>query len=578
MKKLCSLIVIATVLSACSESEQPDLGSSNEALVDVADAVYTNGRIYTVNESQAWAEAVAVLDGEFLVVGSNTDVEAVIGENTEVTDLGGRMAMPGLIDPHVHVLGASIGKANLYISNPNDKNAMLSEIKAFADSNPDLPYIRGESWNLGVFEDNSPRKEWLDEIVPDRPVYFYSQTGHEAWVNSATIELIGLADREQDNRHVWEVDPETGEPTGTIKEYTMSLVETALGATDPVRLATEIAAMIDVFNSQGFTSLKEAGAEVWNVEAANLLDNRGELTARLFPAWFHLGHTGAMSAEESRAVAARWEDYRTPMVYPRYAKMYADGSSSSHTSLLQEDYSDRPGFKGVTSFSLVQLIDDFSYFNGLGLGMIVHVYGDGTSDTVIEAFEAVRKENGDNGAPLHFSHSFMTTPEQIDRLAEIPDISMDFIALQYPHPAIVGSFVPSIGEERYQRWINARHAAEANIPFSFGSDWPASLSPVLNGFFVMQGFVTRSDPANPDSGTLNEDQAITLEQAVYGYTQGAAHALGFDWPDKLGSIEEGKLADFIVIDRNIFEIPIETLKDTQIEKTVVGGKIVFERK
>lgn len=576
MKNFLLLVVFAIACSGCSRPDQPAAATSEDAPGDVADAVYINGKIYTVNEDQPWAEAMAVRDGEFTVVGSNVDVETVIGKDTAVTDLDGRMAMPGLIDPHVHLMGAAIGKANLYLSNPNDKDAMLAEIKEFADSNPDLPYIRGEAWNLGVFEDNSPRKEWLDEIAPDRPVYFYSQTGHEAWVNSATIDLIDLDNREQDNRYVWVVDPETGKPTGTIKEYTMSLVEQALGATDPERLATEMAVMIEVFNSQGFTSLREAGAEIWTVEAANLLDNRGELTARLFPAWFHLGHIGAMSAEDSRAVAARWEEYRTPMVYPRYVKMYADGSSSSHTSLLHEDYADRPGFKGATSFTLEELVDDFSFFNGLGLGMIVHVYGDGTSETVIEAFESVRNTNGDNGAPLHFSHSFMTTPEQIDRLADITDVSMDFITLQYPHPAIIGSFVPSIGEERYQRWINVRHAAETGIPFSFGSDWPASLSPVLNGFYEMQGFVTRKDPSNPGSETLNADQAITLEQALYGYTQGAAYALGYDWPDRLGSIEEGKLADFIVVDRNIFESPIETLKDTQVEMTVVGGELVFD--
>ena len=112
---------------------------------------------------------------------------------------------------------------------------------------------------------------------------------------------------------------------------------------------------------------------------------------------------------------------------------------------------------------------------------------------------------------------------------------------------------------------------EVGIPYGFGSDWPASIMPELNGFYEMQGFVTRLNPNEPEKGTLNADQALTLEQAVYGFTMGGAHNMGFDWPDKIGSIEEGKLADFIVIDRNIFEIPIETLKDTQVELTVVGA-------
>jgi len=545
---------------------------------DIADTIYTNGRIYTVNEAQPWAQAVAVKDGKFLNVGKNADVEAFKGDATEVVDLKGMFAMPGLIDAHNHATGASMGKANLYIENPNDIDAMLAEIKAYAEANRDVPFIRGEAWNLSVFPDNSPRKELLDAIVPDRPVYLYSQTGHDAWVNSRTLELLGItAESKQDNKYIWDVDPETGEPTGTIREYAMSLVEQALEPTEAGRIAPQLRDTMESFSSHGFTSLKLAEGEITWVEAANQLDEQGQLTVRLFPSWFHRAHNGAMKPEESRAVAARWKEFVTPMVYPRYVKMYADGSSSSYSSLLLEDYADRPGFKGSISYSYDQYVEDFTHFNKLGLGMLVHVYGDGSSDEMIKAFEEVRSRNGDDGAPLHFSHSFMTTPEQIERLSRIPGVSMDFMTLQYPHPAIEGNFVASIGEARWQKWLNVRAAAEIGIPYGFGSDWPASLEPVLNGFFQMQGFITRRDPRNPDYGSLNEGQAITLEQAVYGWTLGGAETLGFDWPEKLGSIERGKLADFIVLDRNIFEIPVETLKDTLVERTMVGGKTVFDR-
>ena len=313
------------------------------------------------------------------------------------------------------------------------------------------------------------------------------------------------------------------------------------------------------------------------MKAANLLDEQGELDMRLLPSWFHRAHMGAMTAEESFAVAERWEDFKSDRVYPRYVKMYADGGSNTYSVLLFDDYADRPGFKGATHFPTEQFAEEFARFNSLGLGMIVHVYGDASSLEIIKAFETVREENGDNGVPLHFSHSFMTRPEEIERLSKISDVCMGFMTLQYPHAAIRGTFVGSIGEERYQRWLNARSAVETGIPYAFGSDWPASLEPVLNGFFQMQGFVTREDPRNSESGTLNADQALTLEQAVRGFTQGGAECLGFEWPDKLGSIEAGKLADFIVIDRNIFEIPTEELKETQVELTVVGGEVVFSR-
>ena len=154
---------------------------------------------------------------------------------------------------------------------------------------------------------------------------------------------------------------------------------------------------------------------------------------------------------------------------------------------------------------------------------------------------------------------------------------MDFLTTPYPHPAIESGFVPPIGNARYQTFLNTQAAVEAGIPFSFGSDWPSSLETAPNGFFTVQSMVTRRDPNNPDYGVLNPDQAISLEQAVRGITQGGIDCLGFDWPDKLGSIEVGKLADFIVIDQNIFEVPIESVKDTKVDLTVVGGKVVFER-
>jgi hypothetical protein len=171
----------------------------------------------------------------------------------------------------------------------------------------------------------------------------------------------------------------------------------------------------------------------------------------------------------------------------------------------------------------------------------------------------------------------MTQPAEIERLSKVSDSCIDFIALQYPHPSISGSFVPPIGEDRYQAFLNPLAAANSGMPFAFGSDWPSVLEPNLNGFFQMQAWMTRVDPSNSDSGTLNIDQALTLEQAIYGHTLGGIECLGFDWPDKLGSIEEGKLADFIVIDRNIFETPVEELKETQVDLTVVGGEVVFER-
>ena len=174
-KTLIAILLLATIF-ACKEEAK-----------ETADTIYTNGKIYAVNEGQPWAEAVAIKDGKFMLVGANEDVVVLKSEATKIIDLRGKFLMPGLIDAHNHATGASMGRANLYLKNPGDIEKMLEEIRTYAEANPDLPFIRGESWNLSVFPNNSPTKELLDAIVPDRPVYFYSQSGHSAWVNSKTL-------------------------------------------------------------------------------------------------------------------------------------------------------------------------------------------------------------------------------------------------------------------------------------------------------------------------------------------------------------------------------------------------------
>jgi len=145
-----------------------------------------------VNDSQPWAEAVAIKDGKFLVVGSNADIEPVTGDATEVVNLGGHMAMPGLIDVHAHPLSVAENWANVKIENPGNADAILEQLRKYVEANPDVAMIRGEAWNLGVFPGDSPRKELLDDIVADRPVYLVSQTGHSAWVNSKALEMAGI--------------------------------------------------------------------------------------------------------------------------------------------------------------------------------------------------------------------------------------------------------------------------------------------------------------------------------------------------------------------------------------------------
>jgi predicted amidohydrolase YtcJ len=206
------------------------------------------------------------------------------------------------------------------------------------------------------------------------------------------------------------------------------------------------------------------------------------------------------------------------------------------------------------------------------------VLGDRGGEEVATAFEQVRKDNGDNGVPLHFSHAWLTRPDVYPRLAKLSDTCVDFSpALSYPHPAIQGSMAEPLGEERYQTFFNVRSAIESGVPVGLGDDWASSLIPDPNAMHQIQSWVTRIDPDNPDSGALNAEQAITVEQAVIALTKGGAACLGFGWEDKVGSIEVGKLADMVVLKDNIFEIPVDKIATVLLERTLLGGKIVYDR-
>jgi hypothetical protein len=586
VSKLPMLVLLSTLVASCSEEQSAEV--DNKAKAQSADTVYTNGKIYTVNEKQPWAEAVAIKDGKFLVVGSNADVKAVTGEDTKVIDLGGKMAMPGLMDVHVHPFDKADFLANLDIKNPANADAILEELRKYAEANPDLPVIRGGSWNLGVFPNDSPRKELLDEIVPDRPVYLVSQTGHSAWANSKALELAGITkDTEKTDTFIFDTDSETGEPSGTVREFAMGAVVQALPKTTPKKLAPAIKTVLSEFNAFGFTTLKPAeGARNW-IEGAALLETQGGLTARLFPSWDWRSHYMPTSIEVAKESIANWKDLETELIKPGNVKMFFDGGPDSYTALLLEDYEGRPGFKGQLNLPKEQFLKEISDFNAKGIGAIVHVIGDGGSRELMDIFEKVRSSGGDEGALLHFSHAWLTRPEDFKRLAQIKGVCLDFSpALSYPAAEIEGSMAPPIGEARYQTFFNAKSAFDAfgeakdihgGIPIGFGSDWPSALIPDPNGFHQMQAWITRANPEDPSSRKLNPDEAISLEQAIHGFTLGGAHCLGRGWEKKVGSIEVGKLADFIVLDRNLFEVPIEDLWKTKVDLTVLSGKQVYDR-
>jgi len=565
-----ALFAVALVVVGCGERPAGDS----------ADTVYTNGRIYTVNVAQPWAEAAAIKDGKFLVVGSESDVEALMGDETEVVDLGGQFVMPGVIDLHSHpFITPWYGPMNLKLENPGDAEAILGEIRSYADENPDAEWIIGGQYLLNVFPNDKPHKELLDRIVPDRPVAILDQTGHSMWLNSKALELAGIdSDTETSSLVVIDKDPDTGEPTGTIFEQAIQLVERQIPQASPEEYAEAVEPILEMFLSYGITSQQTAEGHKAPLDGVKLLESQGKLNQRLFVSWdWKTTLNLAYTVDDIEAQIANRSVYESDRIRPNYVKIFSDGSPISESSTLLQPYSDDPETYGQSNMTTEGFAAAFAMFDSMGIGVHVHSMGDGTIRSVVDAFELMKQANGDTGVRHKLAHNTMITPEDLARLAALEDVNIDFSPpLWNPHPARA-AFEPKVGAERYERIYPVRTALElGELHVGQGSDWQTA-NPTPNSFIHIEGLVTREHPTDPESfpGALNPDEAITLEQAITVCTLEGAYVLGVE--DELGSIEVGKYADMIVLDNNPFEVDPKRIDSIQVLLTIMDGVVVYSR-
>ena len=547
---------------------------ASQPRAETADTVYTNGRIYTVNEAQPWAEAVAIKDGKFLGVGSNADVEAVTGEDTEVVDLAGQFVMPGFFDLHVHPFTTALNNMlNLDFSDNRSHESMMAELKAFAEAHPEKEWIRGGSWGMGVYPDENPHKRDLDAVVPDRPVILIDASGHYYWLNSKAPEMVGITSETPSGKGaVIEKDPTTGEPTGTIRESAIRLVEQV--ATQPtleewVEIEDKI---LHEFASFGVTSMQTAEASDPTLAAVVELEKQGRLPVRLFASWdWHAAQITSFTNEEMDAQIAGRSKFETERIKPNYVKIFGDGAPAGFGCLFVDEYTGVSGEHGNSNLSAEEFKDVFAEFDRNGVGVFVHTIGDGTTRLVLDAFEHMRKVNGDSGVRHKLAHLAWVDPDDVPRLAEIQGLAAELSpGILHYQPGVYESLRALLGEERVARAWNLRGLLDAGVSLGYGSDW-LTIAPI-NPFPQLQSFVTRRNPDHPELPTMGE--GATIEEAIRIFTYGGAYGVGAE--DELGSIEVGKYADFIVLDRDLTATPPEQIRDTAVVTTISGGAVVYE--
>ena len=572
LRRALSTVMIGIVAAGCA---------ANRGNGTFADTVYTNGKIYTVNEAQPWAEAVAIKDGEFIIVGSNADVEKMTSDNTKVVGLGGKFVMPGIVDMHAHPFtGVELGTGAISLTEPTSPDAMVAAVKEYVEANPGKRTALGGNWNVGgVFENDSPDKKLLDEVAPNAAVFLLSQSGHSGWANSKALELAGIDENYQNSgNYIFDRYPGTNEPSGTVRESAMVLIVSTLGYMSAEDFEPFLPAEIDRYSRFGVTAIQSAeGSASW-LRAAASLEEEGRLNVRFFPALDWLtSQLRATNDDDTKAFIDDWKSYETELIKPHYVKIFGDGAADSHTQWMKEPFADAPDDYGSMYLPIDQYREAILYYHSKGMTPHVHALGDRTAAEIISIFEDAEAANPDSPAVLHLGHAQLVDDEDLDRLAALKKVTVDFSPmLAVPAPPMKMFLTDPLGDERHQQIYPVRKALDRGIVAGFGSDFPSSLVPEPNQFWYMEGWVTRQFPGQPGLGSINKSQAITVEEAIRGFTLGGAEALGYGYSKVFGSIESGKSADFIVLDRNLLEIPATEIHETEVQTTIFRGRVVFD--
>lgn len=561
--------------------------AARDAQAGPADVILEHGSIYRVEPKGTWAQALAVRDGKIVAIGSDQEVDRLKGPNTRVVDLRQRMVMPGMIDAHIH-LGMAASVLQTYKCNFSaygDFDAVLSSVRECASRTPPGEWILGESWGSGLYarlSDPSALRA-LDEASGDHPVMLRNDSIHDRWVNSKALQIAGITAKTPDpvNGKIGR-DPATGALNGLLMESAAALVESHIPAITAKPTVADEAKGLEVgvqyLNSIGVTGFNDAVVlggfgNYSDLRAYKMLDERGGLTANA--ALSLLVDQNTPSLDDIIAQGAAIE---SPQIDAGFAKIFVDGVMVSHTATFLEPYlpDDAHGanFRGDPKISQERLTAMVKQLDRRGVSIKLHTAGDGAVAMALNAIAAARTANGKTG-PMHtLAHAGYIADRDIPRVRAL-NVAIDASpTVWYPGPILAGTEAV-IGEKRARRYWPFRTFEEQGVVVAGGTDWktlPGEFSSLWDG---MEGLVTRKNPTGAAPGTLWPEEAVDVATMIEFYTINSARALGIS--KRTGSIEVGKDADLIVLDRNLFEISPDDIADTKVDLTFFRGKTVYER-
>lgn len=552
MRLLFFLPVLTLGLFACQPSAPP------------ADTIYYNAKIWTGDPEQPEAAALAVKDGKILFAGD--DYEAYRGPETELVDVQGRLLVPGFIDNHTHFLEGGFQLASVELRNARSPEEFIQLLADFARSLPDDGrWITGGNWDHEAWGGELPRRAWIDSVAAGHPIFISRLDGHMALANTQVLELAGITRDTPDPEGGTIVkDPQTGEPSGILKDEAMGLVYPIMPdrTEDELDEALERAVQHALF--LGVTQVHDVGSFGGWTDLATYRRayKEGKLPLRIYSfvpisSWAKLADY--LSENGTGDDVLRWGAL----------KGFVDGSLGSTTAWFYEPYNDEPETSGLLVNDTSQLRNWILSADSARLHIGVHAIGDRANDWLLDVYAEAAARNGQRDRRFRIEHAQHLTREAIGRFAE-----QGVIPSMQPYHAIDdGRWAEKrIGPERIKTTYPFRSLLDAGAPLTFGSDWTVAPLDPLEGIYAAATRRTL-DGANPNGWVAQEK--ISVEETLRCYTAANAYA-GFQ-EGRLGVLKTGYLADFVILSDNIFEIAPEKIKDVEVVRTVVNGEVVYER-
>ncbi len=540
----------------------PTLAGVAHAAGPKADRVFINGRVWTGEDKQPRAEALAVRNNLILAVGKTADIQRLAGKGTDVVDLKGRFLGPGFIDAHLHLMDGGFSLVEVDLDGAQTLAEVQRRIVAFARADPDRKWITGRGWSYSVFPGGMPTKAQLDAAVPDRPVYLESYDSHTAWVNSTALLAARIDRMTADPPQGVIVRDAAGEPTGALQEDAVQLVKRIVPPRTPSEKSRALKKGLELLAAQGLTGVHDAYLELDDLAVLEEVEAQQALKVRVYAAL-------PMEKDPRPDAIARYVALRARYAGPKLrvgaVKGFVDGVVETRTAALFEPYAGGAN-AGTPRFTLEELQRTVAAYDKEKFQVLLHASGDRAIDLALRAYE----KGGSGSSRRHrVEHIEVPRPQDLPRFKALGVIASTQALFAEPGPGLFEAYLPLLGP-RGARAMPFKAIDDAGAVQAFGSDWPVYPPSVLGGIHCS---VTRTASDGKPAGGWEPAQRISAEAALRHFTRDAAYA-GFEETTR-GTLAAGKLADLVILSADVTAIPPADILKVKVLLTVVGGQDTY---